>query len=401
MKGEDPAAENERLRRTVDVTNALLAAVSSPDPVQALVARMATICRGSAIVYDFEGNIVASTGEAPVQLIWNEVTATNRVELSLEIGRWEVHTRRVALRAGVHVIAIASRGTRSIVELSELLLDTSERLLSAVHGIQYGATLRDRRDNEQLMAALHDGILPSREDRFWNRTTQFGFQAYSSVRTIEALPLDDRSATAADVGRLVAQARSDGVPLLIMLHRVDMEAPATVSALLPDTAPAERLIDGLSAHYLIGASAPFISLAAVPEGVREAETALRIGQNWAAASAAPGQLGAVRMDQIDLTTWLLSHVDQRQLRERVERTLAPIGASPLRETLVAYLATGQNVARTAELFYVHPNTVRYRLSRIEEEIGMPVASAPALANLVLALHPAIIAAISTLEDPAG
>ena len=96
--------------------------------MRALASRIGILCRGAAIIYDFEGTVIASTGEAPTQLIWNEVAATN---------------------------------------LRELLLDTSERLLGALYGIQHGATLRDRRDNEQLLASLHDGILASREHRFW------------------------------------------------------------------------------------------------------------------------------------------------------------------------------------------------------------------------------------------
>ena len=141
-----------------------------------------------ALIYDFEGNVIASTGEAPAQLIWNEVSATSRQELSLEIGRWHVRTRRVALRDGVHVLAIASRGGETLDSIGELLLDTSERLLGAVFGIQHGATLRDRRDNEQLLASLHDGILPSREHRFWARLSQFRFPAYTQLRALEFAP---------------------------------------------------------------------------------------------------------------------------------------------------------------------------------------------------------------------
>jgi hypothetical protein len=336
----DTGAELARLRTRLDITHALLAAVSSTDPVRSLASRVSTLCHGTAIIYDFEGSVVASTGEAPVQLIWNEVSATNQRELALEIGRWHVRTRRVALRDGVHVIAIASRGPETLEQIGELLLDTSERLLGAVHGIQYGATQRDRRDNEQLIAALHDGILPAREHRFWSRLAQFRFPTYASVRAVELAPLDEPSASEAHIAQLVSRARSDDLPLLVMLRRVDMDAPATVAALVPASHASEQ---------------------------------------WLAA-----------VDRIDLSTWLLSHVDPRQLRERIDRTLAPLGSQQLRDTLTTYLAAGQNVAGTAEALFLHPNTVRYRIGRVEEAIGEPLASPFSLSNLILALYPEII-----------
>lgn len=386
----DTAHRAAELQSALDITNALLSAISSDDPVRALVSRIGILCRGTAVIYNFEGAVIASTGEAPTQLIWNEVSATNRQELTLEIGRWHARTRRVALREGVHVIAIASRGTETLDQFGELLLDTSERMLSAVFGIRHGATLRDRRDNEQLLGSLHDGILPSREHRFWARLTQFHFTAYTQLRALELTPIDTRSADETHVASLLTSARAEEVPLLVTLRRAEPELPATVAALVPDTPYSERWVDRLSADMLIGVSDPFTALAQVPAAVREAETALGIIRNWAAVISRPEQIGPVRIDRIDLSTWLLSHVDQRQLQQHVERTLAPLRNAALLDTLVTYLAAEQNIALTAKALFIHTNTVRYRLSRIEEILGVSIGAAPAIANLSLALQPQIL-----------
>lgn len=388
----DPEAEARAalLQNTLDITNTLLAAISSAEPVRALVSRIGILCRGTALIYDFEGNVIASTGEAPAQLIWNEVSATSRQELTLEIGRWHVRTRRVALRDGVHVLAIASRGGETLDSIGELLLDTSERLLGAVFGIQHGATLRDRRDNEQLLASLHDGILPSREHRFWARLSQFRFPAYTQLRALEFAPLDAESADESHVAELIARARADDVPLLIMLRRTDVDAPATVAAIVQETPRGAQWIDAAARKMLVGASAPFSALAHVTAAVHEAETALGIGRSWASVMSKPEQIGAIRIDRIDLTTWLLSHVDQRRLQQHIEQVLEPLRQSTLLDTLITYLAAEQNIGRTAAALFVHTNTVRYRLSRIEEILGSPIGSATTVSNLVLALYPQII-----------
>jgi hypothetical protein len=296
----------------------------------------------------------------------------------------------VSLRDGIHVLAIASRGSETLDQIGELLLDTSERLLGAVYGIQHGATLRDRRDNEQLLASLQDGILPSREHRFWARLGQFRFPAYTQLRAVEFAPIGSDSANEADVTTLLTRARAADVPMLITLRRTDVDAPATVSALVQDTQTAEEWIDSAARGMLVGVSAPFSALAQVPASVREAETALGIGRSWASVVSKPEQLGPVRIDRIDLTTWLLSHVDQRPLQNHIEQVLAPLRKTSLLDTLVTYLAAEQNIGLTAEALFVHPNTVRYRLSRIEETLGTPIGSAPAIANLVLALYPQIL-----------
>lgn len=392
----DAEARAAELQTALDITNTLLGAISSAEPVRTLASRIGILCRGTAIIYDFEGNVIASTGEAPAQLIWNEVSATNRQELTLEIGRWNVRTRRVALRDGIHVLAIASRGHETIEQIGELLLDTSERLLGAVYGIQHGATLRDRRDNEQLLTSLHDGILASREHRFWARLGQFRFPAYTQLRVLEFAPLDAESADESQVTALLTRARAADVPLLITLRRSDIDAPAVVSALMQDTAAGEQWVDTEAERMLVGVSAPFSALAQVPASVREAETALGIARTRASVGAAPGLLGAVRIDRIDLTTWMLSHVDQRALQDHIAQVLASLRETSLLDTLITYLASEQNVGLTADALFVHPNTVRYRLTRIEETLGTSIASAPTVANLVLALYPEILGRASQL-----
>lgn len=99
----------------------------------------------------------------------------------------------------------------------------------------------------------------------------------------------------------------------------------------------------------------------------------------------------MKLDEVDVTTWALSHVDARQLDARIQAVLEQFDeAEMLRETLVTFLALDQNIGATAEAMFVHANTVRYRLSKIEELYGEPVASASFVANLYLCLQDEIL-----------
>lgn len=391
-------AELDRLQTTLEITHSLLSAVSSTDPIRALVSRIATLCRGAAAVYDDEGKVVANTGEAPANLIWQEIAESLQPDLTFTVGKWNVKSRRVSLQDGVHVLAISSRGHETIDLIGDLLLDTAERLLGAVHGIKYGVSQRDRRDNERLLAALHDGVLPAREHRLWARMAQFQFPTYAPIRAIEIASRTADLASGANLADLIGSARAAGIPLLIMLRRAAIDATTTVAAIVLDSPESSAWMQTVSSDYLVGSSAPTSSLSEIPTCVREAETALRIASSWAAATPTLATLEPVLIDRIDLTTWLLSHVNQRQLEQRIKNTLAPIDSEQLRETLVTFLATEQNVARTAEAMFLHPNTVRYRISKIEEALGHSILSAFGLSNAILALYPAIMGRYAELHD---
>ena len=58
---------------------------------------------------------------------------------------------------------------------------------------------------------------------------------------------------------------------------------------------------------------------------------------------------------------------------RIE-VLEPLQQTALLDTLITYLAAEQNIAHAADALFVHPNTVRYRLSRIEQILGAPIGS---------------------------
>jgi purine catabolism regulator len=382
------------LQRELDISSALLHAVSTDDPLASLASELSQLCRGTAVVYDADGVIIASAGEAPTQLIWNEVAGTNVPNLEFSLGRWEVRTRTVGLHDGVHILAIASRNQALIESEGEVFLDTAERMLGAVSGIQHGASLRDRRDNEHLLAMLQDGVLPSREHRFWSRLTQFKFAAYVPVRAVDAATPTGIALTEKTVNSLVESARRAGVALLITIRKLDQDLPPTINAIVPATKAADRWLSRTSKEMVIGVSAPFSALADTPTSFREAETALLIAQSRAR-FVNHGESGTarlmVKLDEVDVTTWALAHVDSKQLEQRILSVLDQFEESEmLRETLVTYLALDQNISGTAAAMFVHPNTVRYRLTKIEELYGESVSSASFIANLYLCLQDEVL-----------
>ena len=118
-------------------------------------------------------------------------------------------------------------------------------------------------------------------------------------------------------------------------------------------------------------------------GHAEARRALEVGR-W----RSPGQ--AILFERMGLDRLLASCSDQELAAFR-ETMIAPLltydqlHRAGLVETLEVYVAT-RNAAQAARQLYVHYNTVRSRLARIEDLIGPFLADPERLTGLAVALH---------------
>ena len=171
----------------------------------------------------------------------------------------------------------------------------------------------------------------------------------------------------AQAGALIAPRRSDSEWL--------EEAAGTV------VREATRRLPGVSVSVGVGRvrTDPLL----LRESHAEARRALEVGR-W----RSPGQ--AILFERMGLDRLLASCSDQELAAFR-ETMIAPLVTydrlhrAGLVETLEVYVAT-RNAAQAARQLYVHYNTVRSRLARIEELIGPFLADPERLTGLAVALH---------------
>jgi purine catabolism regulator len=100
-----------------------------------------------------------------------------------------------------------------------------------------------------------------------------------------------------------------------------------------------------------------------------------------------GTRGRIDFSELPLGIWLTGYAPPSLLVERSEIVLKRIADQPyLLETLRAYLSADLDITQAAEQLGVHPNSLRYRLARIEERLGRSIHSVPDLVDLALALR---------------
>lgn len=185
---------------------------------------------------------------------------------------------------------------------------------------------------------------------------------------------DDERATALERFRANLVRAMPGV----LVDQRDEEAVALVPALGADESDSLRRLEkalGEGANRLplvIGVSSPCLGAAALATGLQEARQA---------ALAAPVIVDApavVPYDGLGPYKYLLRVPLDGDVRDRQRDALRKLGEydrqrqAQLTRTLEEFLRQRGNISATAQALYVHPNTLRQRLRRIEELTGISI-----------------------------
>jgi PucR-like helix-turn-helix protein len=150
---------------------------------------------------------------------------------------------------------------------------------------------------------------------------------------------------------------------------------------------AERL--GLLVEILRGHATGRIGVSPAFSWLADASHALRLA-HVALASIPDGAATAVCFDESPIS--MLVAAAPKEATSIAQSLLAPVLALPaadrdvLLDTVDAWVANAGSAKRTAGQLYCHPNTVRYRLQRVQTELRMSLTDPSAVAQLVVALR---------------
>jgi hypothetical protein len=142
----------------------------------------------------------------------------------------------------------------------------------------------------------------------------------------------------------------------------------------------------------VGVSAPAGSMTALPGALHEAGSARRLAALRQAGLGGAAAVSVVTSDEVASHELLLATVPASVLRTFRERLLGPLLAyddhhrAELLPTLREFLACSGSWNTCAAKMYVHVNTVRYRIRRIEELTGRDLSCLDDQVDFFLALR---------------
>jgi PucR family transcriptional regulator, purine catabolism regulatory protein len=345
-------ADEPLFRRLSSLQRFVVDALRDADPEPAVVERLARFMDASVAVLGPDGAPEISHGRAPFEALWSGV------EGPVEADGWHAVVTPLAGRAGdpPRWLVLASPRAGFIGPLAKRAAEMTAPLLVAM---------------ERLKEVAHEQEL-----------------------AVRGALLDEALAPAADAASLAARAAAFGLdfaePARVVLARGDpavlrhelSEALAGIPHLVSEregcaVALVQAQLEQIEAPMCAGIGRPVEGIAAVRESLRDAELALE-------RSSSEGR--AVAFEHFDLGTLLLSEASPERLEPKIAELVAVLREHPaLHETLVAYFDHELDVTAAAAELHLHPNSLRYRLTRIEELLGRSLKRPATIAELHIAL----------------
>ncbi|GAA1399174.1 helix-turn-helix domain-containing protein [Pseudonocardia kongjuensis] len=286
--------------------------------------------------------------------------------------------RRISLRQTVELVRIAADVFEEHLpplagdateqhELTEAVLRFGREIAFAAATVYAGAAESRGAWDARLEALVVDAVLRGDDDgALVSRAAALGWNPAAPVHCLVGRVPGSGSESPqliVELRKLAARLHHDvlvgvqGRRLVVLLHPTGRVAAGTTAPVLGEIAA--RFGPGP-----VVAGEPSADLAGAGASVAEAIAGL---------AAAPGYPDAPRpVATRDLLPERALCGDPTARRRLAEEVLAPLhdAGGELLRTLAAYLEGGASLEGCARALYVHPNTVRYRLRRIAELVGL-------------------------------
>ena len=372
------------LKRTVALQNTLIGAMGETRPEESLVGRLATIV-GGAVLFRAGGVVVAEAGMVPVTEIWHEITRRGGSPSVFQADGLEVSASPILVDGDVRFwLALAGcRGEVTSVLVGPVV-EVAERLLRLVDLARDVRVMEERVRRSELLNELFDEerareVSPERLELFGFAKGPWRVALLAPVPRVDGAGHDE--ALQGEALRLVGNAAaSTGTPHLLGPHSGHVALVLEGDGGLLEAWTANLVAEGLPVWASLGRAVE--TPARLVDSCCDARLALDFLERTGAAAGR-----VLRFEDFELIDALLSAADPAELRARVDLILDPLRDYPqLLESLVAYLSADQNINDAAEALHVHPNSLRYRLNRVEELLRRPLRSPATMTDLYVALR---------------
>lgn len=375
------------LSTAVSLQSELIGALSASDMESELVRRIAMSLDVSAVLYDDRQDVIAAQGDAPVHLIGQVLEHSVDGEQRREVGRWQVAVSEVASEPRSTFLALAWPTGREVE--ASLIRSTRfavRQLLRAHAKTLASALLHDQIQRAQVLHELLEGVSDLRLQRMRDGLVLLHFPSEGTyqVHIIEA-------------GGQAGGTDTEPDPVLSLVQSLAAEhaTPALMGVFSGDHAILHTASDGFTKELVQrlpesrhGASSAFHDLTTTPAALRQAQMSL-------ATSRRTGHF--TPFHRVGFVDFILGHLPADTLRDRAADALGDLAANEvLIETLIEYLRNGLDIQETGRAMHLHPNSIRYRLSKVEEQLGRALTDPETITLLYLTLHDTII---QPMADP--
>jgi purine catabolism regulator len=392
-----------RLRRSVALQKQLLEVLLAEQGSSGLVRRVGELLGASMLLFAASGRLVGGfvtasepDSEAFAREAWNAyraVTLTGTPRSVLDVEGRHVAFREARADGAVEQVLMAAYPEGSLIsEFADEALTFAQRLLEVEATTGRNVSLLRRRTRAGLLDMLmhRRGAASELGERLnyhgIEATELWRMMAFSvgapggSHRDHPSVADAMADALLGTVDRLLEEghvpflSRQSRGQVLVLAPLAESDAPEAVLRFVTDIA--ENAGVRLRTQRIdVGVSSALSGLDLVPRAVGQARLALRH------ADLASGETTqVVAFDGLGQRYKVLDSLRDDQLQELEDAVVGRLldadrhGYSELLRTLETYLSCGGSVAEAAAQLYVHRNTLRKRVARIEEILGIDLGT---------------------------
>jgi purine catabolism regulator len=380
------------LRRIVSMQNYLMESLNAPAPENAekeLLHRLGKVLDSTVVLYRPDGRLEqlsrpagGLTAPSPPDwcvAVWDEVCRRPASLQHFEVGELKVVSAPIDADGQLRSwLVVVTRLNQTFKQLTKPMVEAAVRLLGVVSTARRISSAEQRAYHARLIEQVVNAR-PGEVEEVRQRVAVLGLDLDSPAHAFQlssrgwSEQLDPHEA-ATRLEHLFATAH---LPLLLA-ERDDRVICLTQ---IPDP-QLESLLAGMCAESedtIVGIGRPAQSITELGCSVSDAAVAIE---------QLRGQPGRhiLRFEDFELTSWLMTHPETNVVEAKVSETLGPLKAKPqLFETMRCYLESDLDVITAAKALSLHPNSLRYRLGKIEELVGESLRKPATIANLYLAL----------------
>lgn len=378
------AATTARELRAADLHTMLIGALRGGVTPPELVDALASGFGAPVAVTDRLGRVVASApAGAPAVLLTMGITDANGWLRDAE----EVPGAQsvAVLHAGQRIGTLLLASTEQLPDAHQAVLDAAASVLAlSMHTSEIEGA--DKHLEREVLTEILGENLQVRE-RAIRRAGRAGVFPTRAHRVLAVQPV---GTTVGQVGMRRLAARLEGEVTARDARSVVITHEGHIVVLLAAAVDAEALTRALRRRTPVplafGTGPPITELRRLATAHRQAQRAMLIGQRVRRAGhlARYEELGAFRL------LYLLPEHERQQFVREVLGTLADSTpeAGEWRRTLRVLIECGGNVAEAARRLFLHYNTLRYRIERLEQLVGPVFSDADQrlAVHVALALH---------------
>lgn len=392
-----------RLRRSLALQKQLLEVLlAEPDP-SGLVRRVGELLGASMLLFAASGRLVGSfmtplersrhTFAQDAWAAYKTAVLSGTPRSVLDVQGRHVAFREARAEGTVEQVLMAAYPEGSLIsEFADEALTFAQRLLEVEATTGRNVTLLRRRTRAGLLDMLmhgrgagselgerlnYHGIEPTEQ---W-RLLAFSVGAAGGGRRDHPSVADAMAdALLGTIDRLLEErglpflSRQSHGQVLVLTPLAEHDDPTAIHEFVTGIADdaGRRLRTG---RIDAGVSSSLSGLDLVPRAAGQARLALRHAQLAGGAS-----VRVTTFDELGRRYKVLDNMSDDQLQELADAIVGRLldadrlGHSDLLRTLEAYLACGGSAAKAATELYVHRNTLRKRVARIEEVLGIDLSS---------------------------